>query len=182
MPESDTSPTTLEQRTAAARNEARRATFMLAHATGGQTTTRPLYPGAETMTIDVEPLAGARSARDLECGARTVARQYIRQAREAGHSWDQIGRALGVTPNGDADQAGTTVADAAYTYAAGSPHTESSVGYGRSFIWRCTSCDQAISDRGLVAGPADDEAGHLDDCPRLAATVAEWNAGWEPEP
>ena len=78
------------------RNEARRATFLLAHAAGAQTTTRPLYPGAEAMTIDVEPLAGARTARDLEWGARTVARDYIRQAREAGHSWDQIGRALGV--------------------------------------------------------------------------------------
>ena len=56
------------------------------------------------------------------------------------------------------------------------------VRYGRSFIWRCRSCDQAISDRGLIAGPADDEMGHTEDCPRLAAAVAEWDASWEAEP
>ena len=54
--------------------------------------------------------------------------------------------------------------------------------YGRSFPWRCPSCDQAISDRGLIAGPADNELGHADDCPRLAAAVAEWDASWEAEP
>jgi hypothetical protein len=32
-------------------------------------------------------------------------RHYIRQAREAGHSWDQIGQALGAAPNADPDQA-----------------------------------------------------------------------------
>jgi hypothetical protein len=82
----------------------------------------------------------------------------------------------------DADQAGLTVAEAAYTYAAGSPYTDTTARYGRSFLWRCRSCDQAISDRGLIAGPADDELGHTDNCPRLAAAIAEWNAGWEAEP
>jgi hypothetical protein len=54
--------------------------------------------------------------------------------------------------------------------------------YGRSFVWRCRSCDQAIGDRGRIAGPTDDEPGHADDCSRLAAAVAEWNAEWEAEP
>jgi hypothetical protein len=44
------------------------------------------------------------------------------------------------------------------------------------------SCDWAISDRGLIAGPADDELGHAENCPRHAAAIAEWNAGWEAEP
>ena len=131
---------------------------------------------------DLEPLTGARAARDIELSARHAARDYIRQAREAGHSWEQIGQALGVAPNTDADQTGLSVAEAAYTYAAGSPYTDTAMRYGRSFLWRCRSCDQAISDRGLIAGPADDELGHTDNCPRLAAAIAEWNAGWEAEP
>jgi hypothetical protein len=132
------------------------------------------------MTVhDLEPLTGARAARDIELAARHDARQYIRQAREAGHSWHQIGHTLGITPNADADQAGLTVAEAAYTYAAGSPYTDTAVRYGRSFVWRCRSCDQAISDRGLLAGPADDEVGHTGDCARLAAAVAEWDARLE---
>ena len=91
-----------------------------------------------------------------------------------------------MAPGADADQAGLTVAEAAYTYAAGSPHTDTAIRYGRSFPWRCRSCEQVISDRGQVAGPADDEAGHGEQCPRLAAAVTAWNAEWdadrEPEP
>jgi hypothetical protein len=78
-----------------------------------------------------------------------------------------------------------TVADDAYTYAAGRADTEAPW-RPRSFTWTCRSCHQAIGDRGLVGGPADDEVGHADDCSRLAAAVATWNAEWdadlEPEP
>lgn len=130
---------------------------------------------------DLEPLAGARAARDIELGARYAAREYIRQVREAGHGWDQIGQALGLAPDADADQAGLTVAEAAYTYAAGRADTEAPW-RPRSFLWTCRSCDQTISDRGLINGPADDELGHTDDCPRLAAAIAERDAGWEAEP
>jgi hypothetical protein len=56
------------------------------------------------------------------------------------------------------------------------------VRYGRTFLWRCQSCDQAISDRGPIAGPADDELGHASACQRQADAIAEWNAGWEAEP
>ncbi len=144
--------------------------------------TRPAFPGSDVTFRDLEPLTGARTARDIELASRRAAREYVRAAREAGHSWDQIGHSLGVAPGADADQAGQTVAEAAYTYAAGNPDTAAAVRYGRSFLWRCLSCDQAISDRGLIAGPADNELGHADDCGRLAAAVAEWDAGWEAEP
>ena len=167
---------------AAIRDHARRALIGLARDRGAGFTTPEAYRGSGRTVRDLEPLTGARAARDIELGARHAARDYIRQAREAGHSWDQIGHALGVAPNADADQTGLNVAEAAYTHAAGSPYTDIAVWYGRSFVWRCRSCDQAISDRGLIAGPADDEPGHADNCPRLAAAVAEWNAGWEAEP
>jgi hypothetical protein len=161
---------------------ARRAVTGLARDRGAEFTPRPEFPGSSTTVPDLDPLTGARAARDIELGARRAARDYLRAAREAGHSWDQIGQALGLTPNADADQAGLTVAEAAYTYAAGSPCTDTAARYGRSFGWRCQSCNHTISDRGLIGGPADDELGHTEDCTRLAAAVAEWDAGWEAEP
>src|SRR5262249_11585401 len=156
---------------------ARRAVFGLARDRGFEFTTRAAFRGSDSTVRDLEPLTGARAARDIELGARGAARDYIRAAREAGHGWDQIGHALGITPGADADQAGLSVAEAAYTYAAGSSYTDTAVRYGRSFVWRCRSCDQAISDRGVIAGPADDEVGHTGDCSLLAATVTESDAG-----
>ena len=183
MTEPETNNENPEQRRRAIRDIARRDAFQFARSTGASIATRPMFRGENEPTVqDVEPLAGARAARDLELAARGTARDYIRQAREAGHGWEQIGHALGLTPNADADQAGLTVAEAAYTYGAGSPHTDTAIRYGRSFLWRCRSCDQVISDRGLIAGPADNEPGHTDSCPRLAAAIAEWNDGGEIEP
>jgi hypothetical protein len=182
MPNSPTGPDERARQFADIRDHARQAVIGLARCRGAELTTREADRGSGMTARDLEPLDGTRAARDVELGARHAARGYIRQAREAGHGWDQIGQALGVTPNADADQAGLSVAEAAYTYAAGSPYTDTAVRYGRSFAWRCQSCDQAISDRGLIAGPADDELGHTSDCPRQAAAIAEWDTGWEAEP
>ena len=165
---------------ARAAGAARRAITGLASDRGAQVTTRPIVPGSDITIRDVEPLAGARAARDIELGSRHAAREYIRTAREAGHGWDKIGQALGLTPGGDADQEGLTIGEAAYTYAAGRPDTEAPW-QPRSFTWRCRSCEQAISDRGLIAGPADDELGHTGSCQRLAAAIADWDASWEAE-
>ena len=182
MPGHQPTPSTAEQRRAAARATARAETFRLARDSGAGLVTRPMFSPDKEQTIrDVEPLAGARAARDLELAARGTARGYIRQAREAGHSWDEIGLALGVIPGGNAGQAGMTVAEAAYTYAAGCPDTQAPW-RPRAFTWTCRSCDQAISDQGLIAGPADDEHGHADNCSRLAAAIADWNTSLETEP
>jgi hypothetical protein len=167
---------------ARARNAARRTVFTLARDSGAQVITRSLFPGEDTTVNDVEPLAGARAARALELGARYSARGYIRAARETGQNWRQIGEALGLVPGGDADQAGETLAEAAYTYATGSPTTETAIKYGRSFIWRCPSCDNTIGDRGICNGPADDEIGHTESCLRLATAISRWDAEWEAEP
>ena len=181
MPDPASGPEERARQLAASHDHARRAVTGLARDRGAEFTTRPIFADSDLTVRDLEPLAGARAARDIELGARYAAREYVRQAREAGHSWDQIGQALGLAPGADADQAGLTVAEAAYTYAAGRPDTEAPW-RPRSFFWTCRSCDQAISDRGLINGPADDEPGHADDCSRLAAAIAEWNAGWEAEP
>lgn len=99
----------------AARNLARRATHDLARAAGAQTITRPTYPGARTTVPDVDPLAGLTASRQLELAAREHAATYVRAAREAGHTWHDIGAAMGVVPGGDAQQAGETVGEAAFT-------------------------------------------------------------------
>ena len=161
-------------------DQVRAAARRIALGDGAQIVRRPIIPGAQATVRDLEPLAGARAARKVELGARAAAVGYIRDAREAGHSWDQIGHALGLTPGGDAGQQDATAADAAYTYAAGRPETEAPW-QPRSFTWTCRSCDQAISDRGLITGPAEDELGHGDGCPRLAAAITEWTAGLEAE-
>jgi len=182
MPGPETNPTTADQRRTAARNQARRAAFQLARDCGAQIVTRPVFAADKEPTVrDVEPLAGARAARDLELAARGAARDYVRQAREAGQGWDQIGHALGLEPGGDEN--GATPADAAFTYAAGRPESEAPW-RPRSFWWTCRSCDSQITDRGLIQGPADDEAGHASGCRRLAAAIAEWDAEtarWEAE-
>jgi hypothetical protein len=165
-----------------ARQTARREAFRLARDAGAQILTGPMFRSErESAVRDVEPLAGARAARDLEAAARGTALDYIRQAREAGHGWEQIGHALGLEPG--ADQEGATPADAAYTYAVGAGESDPPW-LPRSFGWSCRSCHQHITDRGLIQGPADDELGHAGTCPRLTAAVAEWDAEtarWEAE-
>jgi hypothetical protein len=112
--------------------------------------------------------------------ARAAATGYIRDAREAGHTWHEIGDALGLVPGGDAEQEGATIAEAAYTYTAGR-HDPDEPWRPRTFQWRCRPCDQAISDHGLSDGPPY-QMGPADNCPRLSAAMAEWDAQLEAEP
>jgi hypothetical protein len=94
----------------------------------------------------------------------------VRRAREAGHSWEEVGRTLAFKP--DADR---TVAEAAYEQMTGSATSWSS--HGPLFVWRCTACVRVISDRGpYERHPADNESGHAEDCSRLAAEVKRWRA------
>ena len=148
-----------EQRRAA-HSLALRALLDLARDAGTPIIARPAFRGSHATVPDVEPLAGLNVSRRLELAAREHAADYVRAAREAGHSWHDIGTALGLVPGGDVQQAGETVADAAFTYAAGHPDTETARRYGRSVTWTCGSCDELISDCGLISGPADDERGH----------------------
>lgn len=172
-------PQDADQRWRTVRNLARRALLDLARDGGAEITSRPLFRGSQTNTHDIEPLAGLASSRQLELAAGRHARDYVRDAREAGYSWHDIGTALGLVPGGDAQQAGDTVAEAAFSYAAGHPDTEHARRYGRSIGWHCHSCDRSISDHGLCNGPADDERGHAGNCARLAATIATRNAEWD---
>src|SRR5262249_56920869 len=91
---------------AKASDAACRAVIGLARDRGADLITRPAFHGSDITVRDLEPLTGARAARDIELAAWHTARDYIRAARQAGHGWDQIGRALGVSPDATADQAG----------------------------------------------------------------------------
>jgi hypothetical protein len=159
----------------AASHAARRAAIDLARREGTQLTARPAFPGSQIVTSDLRPLDGVRALRRIEVAARQEAREYIRQAREDGATWDQIGRALDISPRNGPGQPGTTVAEAAYTYAAGSPDTDLARRYGRAFGWVCWTCQQVIGDRGVETGPADDEHSHTESCQRLADTIADLN-------
>ncbi len=162
-----------------ARNAARRAAIDLALLEGAEIIGRAAFRGSQISIRDVEPLAGLRAARGIELGARHHVRNYIRDAREAGCTWSAIGAAIDLVPGGEPDLAGETVAEAAYSYAAGRPDSQTGGRYGRSFSWHCASCDGLISDRGPFDGPVDAERGHAGGCARLAATVAVWEADWE---
>ena len=158
---------------------ARRAAIDLARREGTPVTALPAFPGSQILASDLRPLDGVRAARRIELGAHYEAREYIRQAREDGASWYEIGRAIGLSPGTGASQTGTTVAEAAYTYAAGKPDTAPARRSGRSFGWVCWTCRQVIDDRGVQTGPADDEHGHAGSCRRLAETMAAREKQWE---
>lgn len=175
--ESGTSPRDTHAGLLAASVAARRAAIDLARREGTPVTARPAFPGSEIVSSDLRPLDGVRAARRIEVGARYEAREYIRQSREDGASWDEIGHALGMSPG--PGQAGPTVSEAAYTYAAGSPDTDLARRYGRSFGWVCFTCHQVIDDRGVQTGPTDDEHGHTENCGRLAQTIAARERQWE---
>jgi hypothetical protein len=165
---------------AAARQGARRAVLDIVRKSGGSTVTRPMFrdrPDLGPGVPDAEAIAGIRAARQVEHAARQLGLEYVRKAREDGHSWHEIGAALEL--GADAAQRGVSLAEAAYDYAADEP---SSTYDPRSVPWTCPACLEVISDRGPDAGhPADAEPGHADSCTRLAATIAAWHASWGEE-
>ncbi len=75
------------------------------------------------MTVrDAESMAGLRAARRLQVAAEGLARGYMQQAREDGHTWHEIGTALGLARMA-ADQE-TSLSQAAYDHAVGDPRTD----------------------------------------------------------
>lgn len=159
------------------RRWAQRAVLDIARQSGGRIVTRTVFrdrPDLDMRVPSAEPMLGIRIAAGLEQAARRLAGDYVAQAREDGHAWHEIGTALGFAP---VAELGVSIAEAAYGYAAGEPGTGR-----RSFAWVCPSCRSTVIDRGPEAGhPAECEQGHRTACPRLAATIAEWNASWEDE-
>ena len=163
-----------------ARQWTRRVVLDIVRQSGGRTVTRPMFrdrPDLHMTTTDVEPMAGIRAVRQIEHSARGLTREYARQAREDGHTWDEIGAALDLSAS--ADHRGVPLADAAYDEVAGDPDGEYARRYGRTFAWTCPACRAVVRDKGPCNGPADDEQGHADGCTRLSAAIAAWEAQWD---
>lgn len=81
----------LQQITTSAYNAARRTALNLARDLGAATSNQPIYHGSPVSRTDVDPLTGLRAARHVEMASHRVAKEYIRAAREAGYTWDQLG-------------------------------------------------------------------------------------------
>ena len=67
-------------------------------------------------------MARLQAACHLEQAGRSVARDCIRNAREDGRSWHEIGVALGLGT--ETEDRGISVAEAAYDYAASEQFSE----------------------------------------------------------
>jgi hypothetical protein len=168
---------------AVTREWALRAVLGMVLESGGTTVTRSIFrsrPEVDMTVRDASPVAGLRAARRLQLAAEGLTRGYIQQAREDGHTWHEIGTALGL-PRSEADQE-TSLPQAAYNHAMGDSQSDHSWSSQRAFTWTCTDCRNVISDHGPEAGhPEDAESGHASQCRRLAAAIAEWNALWDAE-
>jgi hypothetical protein len=155
-----------------ARSHARQAILRTVRETGGQTVTRPVFrdrPELDMTVTDAEPIAALYAAAAVGHALRRITCEYVRRAREDGHSWPHIGAALGLAPAaGD----GRSAAVAAYDQVTGKPGFRTPV-----FAWVCPACRSTVLDRGPEAGhPGDCEEGHAKGCPRLAAAVTAWDA------
>ena len=179
MPASDESRDRRDRLIMTARIAARRAAIDIARQDGAEIIDRPAFGGSQVTIRDVEPLAGLRAAREIELGARYHIRNYIQDAREAGYAWSEIGAALNLGVGRNDEREGQSVAEAAYSVAAGNPDSETARRYGRSFGWRCASCDGLDHRPRTVRRACRCGARPRSGCPRLAATVAAWEAEWE---
>jgi hypothetical protein len=161
--------TTRKQIADLARQWSTRAMLGIVRESGGQVVDRSAFPDRPDLLLKItgtNAMAGLQAAVALKHAAQKLSLEYIRYAREDGHSWQDIGIALGFS---DGPEAGISAAAAAYDYVAGTTPV------WRSFVWVCLQCRATIIDHGPDVGhPADSEQGHTDDCSRLAAAVAAW--------
>jgi hypothetical protein len=130
---------------------ARRAVLGIVRECGGQTVSRRILrdrPDLDVTVTDADPVSGLNAATKLKFAARRISIDYARQAREDGHSWQEIGVALGLGSEAEPD---ACVADAAYDYATGNPAM-----FERARSFGCVRPARARSltaDRGPVTRP-----------------------------
>jgi hypothetical protein len=110
------------------------------------------------------PLAVIRATAIIEDEARAERNTSVRAAREAGHTWAEIGEALGYSGPGAAADAYRVIAVIPEWF----PE------------WFCRACGRHVQDAGPGMPPADAETGHAGGCTRLAAAAAAWEAARQP--
>jgi hypothetical protein len=121
----------------------------------------PLAPGWEAV-------AALEAAHELEQAAHALAGEYVRQAREAGRSWEVIGDALGLLFLASANKIG--VGEQAHDYALAYDHRPGP----RTYTWPCPACEQTITDHGPYPDVPGQEEGHDPACTRRTAQLAAW--------
>jgi hypothetical protein len=130
---------------------------------------------------DVEPLAGGRAAVLARDVAVRRLREYALQARAEGHSWDAIADALGVEQvegsGGRGERAYLHVVEDRPLYTEDPDRS-----WGRSAPvahWRCSTCDQFVTDHGPFEGaPSNAEVGHDPACARHTREIASYETEW----
>jgi hypothetical protein len=131
---------TSEKTVELARQWAQRAVLSIVRESGGQTVARPVFrdrPDLDMTVTENESLGGLQAAVQLKHAAMRLTLEYARQAREDGHSWQEIGVALGFVRLAESD---VSVASAAYDYAVGT------TALGRaSFAWVCPDAEPRCS-------------------------------------
>jgi hypothetical protein len=159
-----------------ARDVTRASVFTLVRGSGGSVGPRVLTGRGSVADIDIgpepAPLHAITAAQHLIWAAERYLNDYVKWAREDGHSWAEIGTALGLSDDPDR---GIFAAETAFRRVAPGDSE-----YNRHFGWMCRSCRGTVIDHGPEAGadPAGSEPGHQDGCARLAAAVAEYQRRW----
>ena len=106
--------------------------------------------------------------------AESLARDYARRARGAGHSWDEVAAALKFDAAGHDDPS----VDAFYWVAPTPSQPFDSI----VTSWECASCAARVTDRGPFGGhPEEVEEGHLDSCARHQEDISAYRqqTGWD---
>ncbi len=120
-------------------------------------------------------MRAARLARDVAAGQL---REQALRARGAGHGWDEIADALGLTHDHegrDDEGCGQQLGELAWEWLIEHrpPPPDGRRGMAGSAVWVCTACRARVRDTGPYAcHPDDRETGHTPDCPRHRAALA----------
>lgn len=176
MPDREQTPD--EKARTEARRAVRTAVVAMARTAGAGTEPWPVWPGSSL--TEPRPLAGdgLRFALMLESVATNLAREYVRNGRQEGLSWWQLGEIIAPAMGGagEADDLGVL----AFKWAANAEHARP---FADLWVtWTCPACLAPIRDHGpYEADPRSAEAGHDDGCARLAEAVAAYDAEWGDE-
>jgi hypothetical protein len=131
--------------------------------------TRPdIWPPIDT--TQSEALTRLVAAFELEQAAHAAQRDFIRQARETGRSWYEIGQALDLLWKAVVSK--ESVGDEAYDYALSYDRRTATI---PAYTWTCQACQELVTDHGpWPLRPEQQEEGHAADCPHWCARLEAW--------
>lgn len=174
MPEPRTDRDVYAAGAARARDRARSTITHLVRDTAGDDAVRelPIWPGAATTEQRPTPRHGLRAALRLRDEATGHARRFIEELRGDGASWPDVAAEVRRHDAGIDEAAVQAVFE---EFAAGGLSAFDTAWMS----WRCSSCEQRITDHGPYnPHPSDIEEGHTADCERHVADVRTYEQGW----